>query len=321
MEFRNTEVYGFEGSFRGMRNPLESWNKSDSFFGLVNLDCPQDAFIDIIANWVLQEVNKKDHKVEWFSPEWEELWDKYDQWLWENSALQWDNDIAVVAALGPNDLGLAQKLILAGPEHCKFMRQIYVSVDITAPIYLWKEFDTYKVGTTANSTSTMHRLTSKQIVKECFEFDDLIGQLPVGMLCCDSGEEYAPEPDYEKDCLVGYVYTQNGEKVGTLTHEPYKREDFLFQECLNGTLNYLERLRQLYVETKDKRYWRALVQMLPQSWLQTRTVTMSYANLRNIYFQRRDHKLIEWHKFCKWIRTLPWGKELIMLEAKENEIN
>lgn len=286
MKFENTQISGFEGSIRGMRNPLESWNKSDSFFGIVNLEYPQDNREDVVDLWVMQELARSHNQVEPYSKEWEELWGKYDLWLWDNSALQWDNDIAVVAALGPADLGLAQKLILAGPEHCKFLRQIFVSVDITAPIYWWKEFDTYKIGTTANSTSTMHKLTSKPITRNLFEFDD--------------GEN---------------LIVNNGEA-------PHGGEwEFTFEDYIEDIIDICESLRQRYMETKDKRYWRALVQMLPQSWLQTRTVTMSYANLRNMYFQRRGHKLIEWSKFCDWIAQLPYGGELIMLEEKENEIN
>lgn len=286
MKFENTQVYGFEGAIRGMRNPLESWHKSDSFFGIVDLRCPQDNREDVVDLWVMQELARSHNQVEPYSKEWEELWEKYDLWLWDNSALQWDIDITVVAALGPADLELAQKLILAGPEHCKFLRQIFVSVDITAPIYWWKEFDTYKVGITANSTSTMHKLTSKPITRDLFEFDD--------------GEN---------------LIVNNGEA-------PHGGEwEFTFEDYIEDIIDICESLRQRYLETKDKRYWRALVQMLPQSWLQTRTVTMSYANLRNMYFQRREHKLIEWSEFCDWIAQLPYGGELIMLEGKENEIN
>ena len=286
MKFENTQVYGFEGAIRGMRNPLESWHKSDSFFGIVNLEYPQDNREDVVDLWVMQELARSHNQIEPYSKEWEELWEKYDLWLWDNSALQWDNDIAVVAALGPADLALAQKLVLAGPEHCKFLRQIFVLVDITAPIYWWKEFDTYKIGTTANSTSTMHKLTSKPITRNLFEFDD--GE----NLIVNSGE--APH---------------GGEW------------EFTFEDYIEDIVDICESLRQRYMETKDKRYWRALIQMLPQSWLQTRTVTMSYANLRNMYFQRRGHKLAEWSEFCDWITQLPYGGELIMLEEKENEIN
>lgn len=271
MEFENTQVFNFEGSFRGMRNPRESWDKSDSFFGIVNIQYPQDAREEVVAAWVEQELKKRGIKAEPYGEEWEELWEPYDLWLWDNGALQWDHDLAVVAALGPKDMALAQRLILAGTEHYKFMRQIFVCVDITAPIYWWKEFDTYKVGTTANSTSTMHTLTSKPITEELFEFDN----------------------DWDLD----YNMTKQ------------------------STIAGCERLRKKYLQTKNKRYWRALVQLLPDSWLQTRTVTMSYANLRNMYFQRRNHKLIEWKSFCDWIQSLPYAKELITLEEKENEIN
>jgi len=281
MKIENIEVYNFEGAFRGLRNPLESWNKSDSFFGLVDLRYPQDAREEVTDIWVEQELKKRNLSYEPYDREWEELWEKYDLWLWDNGVLQWDNDIAVTAALGPKDLALAQKLVLAGPEHCKFMRQIFVSVDITAPIYWWKEFDTYKVGTTANSTSTMHKLTSKPITKDCFEFDN--------------GDELE---------ITNYTIPHGGE-CGVVYSD--------YQEDI---IDMCETLRQKYLETKDKRYWRALVQILPQSWLQTRTITMSYSNLRNMYFQRRGHKLIEWLQFCSWITKLPYGEELIMLEEK-----
>ena len=281
MDFKNTEVYGFEGAFRGLRNPLESWNKSDSFFGLVDLRYPQDAREEVTDIWVEQELKKRNLNYEPYDREWEELWEKYDLWLWDNGVLQWDNDIAVTAALGPKDLALAQKLVLAGPEHRKFMRQIFVSVDITAPIYWWKEFSTYKIGTTANSTSTMHKLTSKPITKDCFEFDN--------------GDELE---------ITSYTIPHGGE-CG-LVYSDYQED----------IIDMCETLRQKYLETKDKRYWRALVQILPQSWLQTRTITMTYENLRNMYFQRRNHKLIEWLQFCSWITKLPYGEELIMLEEK-----
>ena len=287
MKIENTRVYNFEGTFRGLRNPLESWDKSDSFFGLVDLRYPQDAREEVTDIWVEQELKKRNLNYEPYDREWEELWEKYDLWLWDNGVLQWDNDIAVTATLGPKDLALAQKLVLAGPEHRKFMRQIFVSVDITAPIYWWKEFSTYKIGTTANSTSTMHKLTSKPITKDCFEFDN--------------GDELE---------ITNYTIPHGGE-CG-LVYSDYQED----------IIDMCETLRQKYLETKDKRYWRALVQILPQSWLQTRTVTMTYENLRNMYFQRRNHKLKEWHQFCDWIATLPYAKELIMLEdINTNEIN
>lgn len=224
MNFKNTEVFNFSGAFRGMRNPMNSWDKSDSIFG---------NFTNLI---------------------------------------------------GEDDLNLAQRLVRAGNEHAKFMRQIFVSVDITAPLYWWKEFDTYKVGTVANSTSTMHKLASTPITKEMFEFDK------------------------ENENLV----VNNG--------VPLEEQKLLVSELEDSIIYALEQLRQRYIRTNSKSYWRALIQILPSSFLQTRTVTMSYANLRNIYFQRRTHKLKEWHLFCDWVATLPYADKLIMLED-ENEIN
>lgn len=277
MKFENTQVFNFEGAFRGMRNPLESWAKSDSFFGLINpeYDFPES---DISDYWIEQENQQriKQGKEPWSADaenynDYYNVLEKYDSWLINNSVLRQDNYLVDVAMLGPNDLGLAQRLIAAGPEHCKFMRQIFVCVDITAPIYWWKEFDTYKVGTTANSTSTMHKLASNPIDMSCFETDDYDGNYAV--------------PEYLD----------------------------IYNTYPSQFINYLEDLRVQYLETKDKGYWKELVRWLPESWLQTRTVTLSYANLRNIYFQRKDHKLTEWHTFCDWIESLPWGKELITL--------
>ena len=161
--------------------------------------------------------------------------------------------------IGPNDMDLCQRLIGAGPEHRKFMRQIFVSVTVTAPLYWWKEYDTYKVGTVANSSSTMHKLASTPITLECFETDDF-------------------DPEIED---------------------------------LTDDINKCEYYRQKYLETKDKRYWKALVRRLPESWLQTRTLTFNYENLRSMYFQRKSHKLTEWHTFCDWILTLPYAEDLI----------
>ncbi|MBO7715763.1 MAG: hypothetical protein J6S85_19530 [Methanobrevibacter sp.] len=168
--------------------------------------------------------------------------------------------------IGENDMKLALSLIKAGGEHRKFMRQIFVSVDITAPIYWWKEFDTYKVGTVANSTSTMHKLASTPITKGCFEMDDF-------------------ENLEEGSLSISYFW--------------------------ESAISRLEFLRQKYNETKDKRYWKELIRLLPESWLQTRTVTMNYENLLNMFHQRKNHKLTEWHSFCDWVKTLPCAKEFI----------
>ena len=232
MKFENTEVWGFEHALRGMRNPKNSWSKSDSYYEYDNQkDC-----VTKDANFVI----------------------------------------------GENDMKLAQSLIKAGSEHRKFMRQIFVFVDITAPLYWWKEFDTYKVGTVANSTSTMHKLATTPITLDCFEIDD-----------------------YEKDLFMYYEHSYVKDMVADIV-----------RNC--------ETLRQRYLETKDKRYWKELIRWLPESWLQKRTVTMTYENLLAMCSkgQRRFHKLNEWSgqdnpnvpNFISWARTLPYAQELIFID-------
>ena len=210
MKFENTQVWGFEHAVRGMRNPLNSWARSDSRY--------------------------------------------------ENGDF----------VLGENDLDLAKRLIQGGTEPRKYLRQVFISVDITAPLYWWKEFDTYKVGTTANSTSTMHKLATTPITLDCFEIDD-----------------YCTETEAD------------GKTVG---------------EFVNGeVIAFLEKLRVKYLETKDKRLWKELVRWLPESWLQTRTVTFNYENAINMYNQRKNHKLTEWSvSFIDWIKSLPYAEEFIL---------
>lgn len=207
-----------------------------------------------------------------------ESWDKSDsergaicRYCFENGSGCMKN------CIGKNDLELMQKLIKAGSEHRKFMRQIFVSVDITAPIYWWKEFDTYKVGTVANSTGTMHKLASTPITMDCFEMDD-----------------------FEDVELWECAYDFSKEKIG------------LKWENLIGTLEFI---RQKYNETKDKRYWKELIRLLPESWLQKRTVSMNYENLLAMVRQRKGHKLTEWSKsFIDWARSLPYAQELIFID-------
>lgn len=222
IKFECTEVMNFEGALRGMRNPLNSWDKSDSH------------------------------------PNYE-----YDNYPWVDEPF----------IIGENDLDLAQRLIKAGSDHRKFLRQIFVSVDITAPLYWWKEFDTYKVATVANSCSTMHKIHAKPIERSDFSFDEII----IGF---DSGDD--------SDTLGFH---------------------FLFDRVVEDC----EMLRRRYVETNDKKYWRALIQLLPESYNQKRTVTLNYETLRNIYRSRRNHKLDEWSVgFMDWIKTLPYAEDLIL---------
>jgi hypothetical protein len=165
--------------------------------------------------------------------------------------------------IGPKDMKLAQAMIGAGTDESKFLRQIFISMDITAPLYWWKEFDTYKVGTVANSCSTMHKLDAYPITREMFSWDNT----------GDPGEEF------------------------------WITVDAIIAEC--------ERLRLLYKQTGKKVYWRALIQLLPESWMQKRTVTLNYQVARAIYFARKNHKLTEWHILCEVFMTLPYGKEFI----------
>ena len=168
--------------------------------------------------------------------------------------------------LGPNDLDLARRLARSGSDHRKYLRQIFVSVDITAPLYWWKEFDTYKVGTVANSTSTMHKIHAKAFEREDFSHDRL-----------DEG---------------GLA-------------------------MLDATIAYLESERQKYLADKENRQpWHNMIQLLPTSYNQMRTVTMNYENLINIYYARRAHKLAEWHTLCDWILSLPYAKELICVREE-----
>ena len=222
MKFEKTEVFNFQGALRGMRNPMNSWDKSDS------------------GNGCCKETNNKEFR------------------LCRNCGNPYCD--GGYFQIGENDLKLAQTLIKAGGEHRKFMRQIFVSVDITAPLYWWKEFDTYKVGTVANSTSTMHKLASTQITKDCFEHGDMIYQ---------------------------------------------------------GTIAELEMNRLKYLESKDMNEWKRLIVNLPESWLQTRTITMNYENLRNMTKHRKNHKLTEWSKsFIDWAKSLPYADELIFINEK-----
>ena len=204
IKLESTEVFGWEAAIRGMRNPMNSWEKSDSGYRFLSPYSKEPEYI-----------------------------------------------------IGEADLKLMKSLSKAGTDHSKFLRMINVTLDITAPLYWWKEFDTYKVGTVANSCSTMHKIHAKE-----FTLDDF---------SCESCPAFT-----------------------------------------NGVMETLEAWRKKYLETKDKRYWKELVRWLPNGWLQTRTVTMNYENLRSIAHQRAGHKLSEWRAFCEWCEQLPYAKELII---------
>jgi hypothetical protein len=207
IKLERISVMNFENAIRGARNPMNSWDRMDSYY-------------DEKGNFIL----------------------------------------------GENDLKLAKRLSSAGSDHRKFLRQIFVSVDITAPLYWWKEFDTYKVGTTANSCSTMHKIHAKEFSLDDFSHENMISNM---------GETFEA---LDALCLI---------------------------------IDLLNQYRNSYNETKEKRYWYSMIQLLPSSYNQMRTVTLTYENLINIYHARRHHKLTEWHVLCDLIETLPYAKELI----------
>lgn len=276
MKFKHTEVMNFEGALRGVRNPMNSWAKSDSIFW-IGCDHEWNENADEVARAWADYETKDMPEGEEKEQRWDDVYDKRCNWLYENGNTYLTADHhSAQDFIGPKDMDLCRRLINGGPEHRKFLRQIFVSVDITAPLYWWKEFDTYKVGTTANSTSTMHKLANTPITLECFETDDYCGDL--------------------------VYFTHDGD---TLT-------DYTINDIMQNIVEDLEALRQKYLETKDKRYWKELVRWLPNGWLQTRTVTMNYENLRTMYHQRANHKLTEWHQFCEWVETLPYAQELII---------
>ena len=224
--FENTEVLGWEHAIRGMRNPKNSWEKSDSRY--------------------------------------------YNDPVYDKDRPQFIHDNPIFN-VGPNDKKLMMTLRNAGTDHRKFMRMITVYLDITAPLYWWKEFDTYKVGTVANSCSTMHKIHAKEFTLEDFSHEHLL--------------------DYGDSELVW------GEDVPLKSLERIVR-----------TLNVY---REKYLETKDKDYWWQMIQLLPSSYNQKRTVMCNYEVLCNMYKSRRNHKLDEWHEFCDWIEELPYSELII----------
>lgn len=220
LKISNFEVMGWEHAIRGMRNPMNSWEKSDS----------------------------KVHTCE------------CEQWP-HNIKKSFDE-------VGPNDLDLMKRLRNAGTDHRKFMRMITVYLDITAPLYWWKEFDTYKVGTVANSCSTMHKIADKEFTLEDFSCEHLM----------DDGDE---------ELAYG---------------------DWIPLHVLEHIVVVLNRQRDRYLETKDKKYWWQMIQLLPSSYNQKRTMMLNYEVLANIYKSRRNHKLDEWRTFCDWIEELPYSE-------------
>ena len=233
LKIENTEVMGWEHAIRGMRNPKNSWEKSDSGW---RSDWPYTI-----------DPSVKGH-------------------IFVDS----DAESYFELAIGPNDQNLMTTLRNAGTDHRKFMRMIAVYLDITAPLYWWKEFDTYKVGTVANSCSTMHKIAAKE-----FTFDDFSHEKLINSACMEIQEQHI--------------------RISPM-------------QALATTIECLNSYRDLYLQTNDKKYWWQLIQLLPSSYNQKRTVMLNYEVLANIYKSRRHHKLDEWHTLCNWIESLPYSE-------------
>ena len=220
-------------------------------------------------------------------------WDRMDSG-WTRNGLK-DDDILVdydaegwlELKIGPNDQDLTKKLAKGGPVHAKYRRMIAVYVDITAPLYWWKEFDTYKVGTVANSCSTMHKIHEKEFMLEDFSHEHLF---------VDGQNVYCPDaPLTEDDLFVNST------------------------ELMKLTITLLNQYRQDFLDTKDKRYWWQMIQLLPTSYNQKRTIMLNYEVLAGIYKWRKNHKLDEWREFCDWIETLPYSEIITGEKTKEEE--
>ena len=291
MKFENVRVFNFENAIRGMRNPKNSWDKSDSFFALGTFDYNEGPMRDLAYKWCLSKYPNFEEGDAFIFSQTEDLLDETEEWLVNNGTLYMDDDFVELALIGPNDMKLMQTLIKAGPEHRKFMRQIFVSVDITAPLYWWKEFDTYKVGTVANSCSTMHKVTDKEFTLDDFSYEHLI----------EEDNSWAAR-DILDEVIIGLNYY---------------REKYL--EVKNRSMESEPICKKLM-----KKYWWQIIQLLPSSYNQKRTVTMSYENLFAMCSkgQRRFHKLNEWsgldnpelENFIAFARTLPYAQELIFID-------
>ena len=239
IKIEHVETLGWEAAIRGMRNPMNSWEKSDSEWCLIGTPGINQA----VAN---------------------------DKYLREKYCI------------GNNDLDLMKRLCNAGTDHRKFMRMITVYMDITAPLYWWKEFDTYKVGTVANSCSTMHKIADKEFTLEDFSRDNL----------------------YAEDDIEGMYYSTTAE------------EEFTSTDVLKVIIEALNNYRKMYIATKDKKYWWQMIQLLPSSYNQRRTVMLNYEVLANMYKSRRNHKLDEWVDFCAEIERLPHSE---LITKKEDD--
>jgi hypothetical protein len=239
LKVENTSVIGWETAIRGMRNPMNSWDKSDS------------------------------------------TWD----WVEDPSPIN-PNDPGMCLIVGPNDYKLMMNLCKGGTEESKWRRMIHVSCDITAPLYWWKEYDTYKIGTVANSCSTMHKIAEREFTLDDFSWEHLIGRSTT----LDSSFPSIPavKISNEEDTNMSLCITP--------------------ADSLNIIVQLINQCREMFLATKDKAYWWQMIQLLPSSYNQRRTVDLNYEVLAAQYRQRKNHKLDEWHTYCDWIKTLPYAE-------------
>ena len=266
IKLENYEVVGWEHAIRGMRNPMNSWEKSDSEF---------DYDPDANCNLQCGSCN---------------LFGRYSK----------DGELRC-NGIGPNDLKRMKSLAAAGTDHRKYLRMITVYVDITAPLYWWKEFDTYKVGTVVNSCSTMHKIHDKEFTIEDFSCGHLM-RLPL------DDHEYQNPPMLDVTSLRdgSEVYTPLGMVVLTIRMLNMCRERYL--QAKEGSVD----------DVDPKEFWWQMIQLLPSSYNQKRTVMLNYEVLANIYKSRKGHKLDEWRELCKWIESLPYS-ELIIGKKEERD--
>lgn len=273
IKIENTQVFGWEAAIRGARNPMNSWEKSDSHssinYPMMNLrviDDECDGDYDFEEG--LRKVGNPNEEFDWYKLP-EELRSYFEKLSTNNS----DSICYSGICLGPADHKLLMNLCKGGTEESKWRRMVHVQMDVTAPLYWWKEFETYKIGTVSNSCSTMHKIHAKE-----FTIDDF---------------------------SCGHI---SGIDIGQGVGSPYQN--------LINTIRMLNECRDLFIVTKDKEYWYQMIQLLPTSYNQKRTIDLNYEVLAAQYRQRKDHRLDCWHQYCDWIKTLPYSEFITMEESK-----
>lgn len=308
IKIENVDIHGWEAAIRSCRNPMNSWKKSDSWF-IDNWNSEMEEFdchsfdIDYAAMEETGELTDDKHSI---MEVMRMIINDEGESEWPTTTIPWpyaeDENFKypVQLILGPNDRKLLMSLCKGGPEESKWRRFVHVSMDITAPLYWWKEFETYKVGVSCNSCSTMHKIQAKEFTLEDFSCEHLI----------DHEDIEWPE-DFDAD----HPYNIDGAPVvlcgfNDMQHDLY----FSPKSILELQIEMLNKCRDLFLKTKDKKYWWQMIQLLPTSYNQRRTIDLNYEVLAAQYRQRKDHKLTEWHQYCDWIKTLPYSEFITMEE-------